>query len=213
MVIVNHTQPSSDPAPWIHNVVHPTTTTTTQAKKVVIMGPPSSGKTSWLQKVRLGNNTNQHPPTLGVEVYPLNVVSAINGDTHKFHMWDTAGQEKLSGIKDGYYVGSQGFIFFFDLTIDNQGEFSSVKQIPYFLELLKKHALSIGTTLPKVVFVANKMDLVSAANSQKVSDMLDSLGIWLAENSALFGITNWSSTVLSVQNGNVEDLLVPLLEL
>lgn len=31
-----------------------------------------------------------------------------------FEIWDTAGQEHLQGLRDGYFIGAQGAIVFFD---------------------------------------------------------------------------------------------------
>lgn len=44
------------------------------------------------------------PPvaTLGVEVHPL-VFHTTRG-TIKYNVWDTAGQEKFGGLRDGYYI-------------------------------------------------------------------------------------------------------------
>ncbi len=33
-----------------------------------------------------------------------------------FNVWDTAGQEKLGGLRDGYYIGGQCAIIMFDVT-------------------------------------------------------------------------------------------------
>ncbi len=38
--------------------------------------------------------------TLGVEVYPLTFHT--NCGTIQFNVWDTAGQEKFGGLRDGY---------------------------------------------------------------------------------------------------------------
>lgn len=40
--------------------------------------------------------------TLGVEVHPL--VFHTNRGAIKFNVWDTAGQEKFGGLRDGYYI-------------------------------------------------------------------------------------------------------------
>lgn len=40
--------------------------------------------------------------TLGVEVHPL--VFHTNRGPIKFNVWDTAGQEKFGGLRDGYYI-------------------------------------------------------------------------------------------------------------
>lgn len=40
--------------------------------------------------------------TLGVEVHPL--VFHTNRGAIKYNVWDTAGQEKFGGLRDGYYI-------------------------------------------------------------------------------------------------------------
>lgn len=40
--------------------------------------------------------------TLGVEVHPL--VFHTNRGVIRFNVWDTAGQEKFGGLRDGYYI-------------------------------------------------------------------------------------------------------------
>ena len=34
----------------------------------------------------------------------------------KFNVWDTAGQEKFGGLRDGYYIQAQCAIIMFDVT-------------------------------------------------------------------------------------------------
>lgn len=45
--------------------------------------------------------------TLGVEVHPL-VFHTKRGPV-RFNVWDTAGQEKFGGLRDGYYI--QGIFY------------------------------------------------------------------------------------------------------
>lgn len=40
--------------------------------------------------------------TLGVEVHPL--MFHTNRGPIKYNVWDTAGQEKFGGLRDGYYI-------------------------------------------------------------------------------------------------------------
>ena len=47
--------------------------------------------------------------TLGVEVHPL-CFHTTRG-TIVFNVWDTAGQEKFGGLRDGYYI--QGISLYF----------------------------------------------------------------------------------------------------
>ena len=52
--------------------------------------------------------------TLGVEVHPLDFQT--NYGTITFNVWDTAGQEKFGGLRDGYYIQGQCGIIMFDVT-------------------------------------------------------------------------------------------------
>ncbi len=36
--------------------------------------------------------------------------------TIQFDVWDTAGQEKFGGLRDGYYINGQAGIIMFDVT-------------------------------------------------------------------------------------------------
>ncbi len=54
------------------------------------------------------------PATLGVEVHPL--VFYTNSGPIQFNVWDTAGQEKFGGLRDGYYIQGQCAIIMFDVT-------------------------------------------------------------------------------------------------
>lgn len=55
-----------------------------------------------------------YPATLGVEVHPL--VFYTNRGAIQFNCWDTAGQEKFGGLRDGYYIQGQCAIIMFDVT-------------------------------------------------------------------------------------------------
>lgn len=48
------------------------------------------------------NVKNLFSATLGVEVHPI-VFHTSRGPI-RFNVWDTAGQEKFGGLRDGYYI-------------------------------------------------------------------------------------------------------------
>merc|ERR1712079_741115 len=50
----------------------------------------------------------------GVEVHPL--VFHTNRGPIRFNVWDTAGQEKFGGLRDGYYIQGQCAVIMFDVT-------------------------------------------------------------------------------------------------
>ena len=49
-----------------------------------------------------------------MEVHPL--VFYTNRGAIRFNVWDTAGQEKFGGLRDGYYIQGQCAIIMFDVT-------------------------------------------------------------------------------------------------
>ncbi len=55
-----------------------------------------------------------HAATIGVEVHPLDFTT--NRGKLRFFCWDTAGQEKFGGLRDGYYIHGQCAIIMFDVT-------------------------------------------------------------------------------------------------
>jgi Ras family len=52
--------------------------------------------------------------TIGVEVHPLDFTTNLG--KIRFYCWDTAGQEKFGGLRDGYYIHGKCAIIMFDVT-------------------------------------------------------------------------------------------------
>eukprot|EP00928_Gymnodinium_smaydae_P002832 TRINITY_DN11034_c0_g1_i1.p1 TRINITY_DN11034_c0_g1~~TRINITY_DN11034_c0_g1_i1.p1 ORF type:complete len:254 (+),score=25.93 TRINITY_DN11034_c0_g1_i1:49-810(+) len=82
--------------------------------KLVLVGDGGVGKTTLVKRHVSGEFTKKYVPTLGVEISQLRFET--NCGPIVFNVWDTAGQEKFGGLRDGYYVGSHGAIIMFDVT-------------------------------------------------------------------------------------------------
>jgi GTP-binding nuclear protein Ran len=93
--------------------------------------------------------------TLGVEVHPLSFFT--NFGTICFNVWDTAGQEKFGGLRDGYYIQGQCGIIMFDVTSR-----ITYKNVPNWHRDLER----VCENIP-IVLCGNKVDV-------KVSDPNDS---------------------------------------
>jgi GTP-binding nuclear protein Ran len=79
-----------------------------------------------------GEFEKKYIATLGVEVHPLGfstvrryklstecekwLTHPQNLGNIQFDVWDTAGQEKFGGLRDGYYINGQCGIIMFDVT-------------------------------------------------------------------------------------------------
>jgi len=82
--------------------------------KLLLVGDGGVGKTTLVKRHRTGEFEKKYIPTLGVEVHPLKFNT--NCGEICFNVWDTAGQEKFGGLRDGYYIQGQCAIIMFDVT-------------------------------------------------------------------------------------------------
>ncbi|XP_037067887.1 GTP-binding nuclear protein Ran-like [Pollicipes pollicipes] len=82
--------------------------------KCVLLGDGGTGKTTFVKRHLTGEFEKKYVATLGVEVHPL--VFHTNRGAIRFNVWDTAGQEKFGGLRDGYYIQGQCAILMFDVT-------------------------------------------------------------------------------------------------
>lgn len=70
------------------------------AVKLILVGDGAVGKTTLVKRHMTGEYEKSYVPTLGAEVYSLKFQT--NYGPLLFNTWDTAGQEKLAGLRDGY---------------------------------------------------------------------------------------------------------------
>lgn len=82
--------------------------------KLVLVGDGGVGKTTFVKRHSTGEFLRKYIPTLGVEVLPLTFHT--NYGKIVFNVWDTAGQEKFGGLRDGYYIKGDCAILMFDVT-------------------------------------------------------------------------------------------------
>lgn len=80
----------------------------------MLVGDGGTGKTTFVKRHMTGEFEKQYIATLGVEVHPMPFFTT-RGQI-KFNVWDTAGQEKLGGLRDGYYIGGHCAIIMFDVS-------------------------------------------------------------------------------------------------
>ncbi|KAF9543080.1 GTP-binding nuclear protein gsp1/Ran [Mortierella hygrophila] len=82
--------------------------------KLILVGDGGCGKTTFVKRHFSGEFEKMYIATMGVEVHLLKF--ATNFGEIIFETWDTAGQEKFGGLRDGYYIEGKCGIIMFDLT-------------------------------------------------------------------------------------------------
>merc|ERR1719498_1804510 len=81
--------------------------------KLVLVGDGGVGKTTFVKRHLTGEFEKKYIATLGVEVHPMPFFTSKGKIL--FNVWDTAGQEKLGGLRDGYYINGNCGIIMFDV--------------------------------------------------------------------------------------------------
>lgn len=115
--------------------------------KLVLIGDGGTGKTTFVKRHKTGEFNKKYEPTIGADVYPL--VFSTNLGKIQFDCWDTAGQEKFGGLRDGYYVLSRCAIIMFDVTSR-----LTYKNVPKWYKDLKR----VCENIP-IVLCGNKVDV------------------------------------------------------
>ena len=85
--------------------------------KLILVGDGGTGKTTFVKRHLTGEFEKRYIATVGVDVHPLTFMT--NRGKICFNCWDTAGQEKFGGLRDGYYIQGHCAIIMFDVTSRN----------------------------------------------------------------------------------------------
>ncbi|CAG9333054.1 unnamed protein product [Blepharisma stoltei] len=115
--------------------------------KLVLIGDGGVGKTTFVKRHLTGEYEKRYIATVGVDVHPLTFYTTRGPVC--FNVWDTAGQEKLSGLRDGYYIGGQCGIIMFDVTSR-----ITYKNVPKW----HRDLVRVCENIP-IVLVGNKVDV------------------------------------------------------
>ena len=113
----------------------------------MILGGEAVGKTSFVKKQISGLFEEKYIATQGVEVSSITFYT--NHGPIKLGIWDTAGQEKLGGLREGYYIGANAAIIMFDVITR-----ITYKNIPKWYKDLTR----ICDNIP-IIFVGNKAEV------------------------------------------------------
>ena len=116
--------------------------------KLILVGDGGVGKTTFVKRHLTGEFEKKYVATLGAEVHPL--VFHTSMGPIKFNVWDTAGQEKFAGLRDGYYIEAKCGIIMFDVTSR-----ITYKSVPNW----HRDLVRVADEKIPIVLVGNKVDM------------------------------------------------------
>eukprot|EP00760_Papus_ankaliazontas_P006320 PhM_4_TR12994/c1_g1_i2/m.67217/K07936/RAN; GTP-binding nuclear protein Ran len=114
--------------------------------KLILVGDGATGKTTFVKRHKTGEFEKRYIATVGVDVHPLYFLT--NRGRICFNVWDTAGQEKFGGLRDGYYIQGNCAIIMFDVTSR-----ATYKNVPNW----HRDIVRVCDNIP-MVLVGNKVD-------------------------------------------------------
>ncbi|MHA2364463.1 MAG: GTP-binding protein [Candidatus Hodarchaeales archaeon] len=118
--------------------------------KLSLLGDGAVGKTSLKVRYTKGEFTNRYRQTLGVD-FATHTINFDNKEV-KIQIWDVAGQQVFNSIRKGFFQGSLGGWFVYDVTRPDTFQSLMSAWIEPFWETLQSK--------PPCILVANKVDLI-----------------------------------------------------
>jgi GTP-binding nuclear protein Ran len=114
--------------------------------KLILVGDGGTGKTTFVKRHLTGDFEKRYVATVGVDVHPL--VFYTSRGKICFNCWDTAGQEKFGGLREGYYIQGNCAIIMFEVTSRQ-----TYKNVPNWY----RDIVRVCDNIP-IVLVGNKVD-------------------------------------------------------
>jgi GTP-binding nuclear protein Ran len=115
--------------------------------KIVVLGEGGVGKTTFVLRHETGEFRRRYEPTKGCAVVQIPFFTT-HGEVI-VDIWDTAGQEKLGGLRDGYYINAHAAILMFDVA--SRDTYKKVAQ-------WHRDIARVAGNIP-MVLVGNKVDI------------------------------------------------------
>lgn len=144
-----------------------------ESYQITLIGDGGTGKSSWVKQHIHGYFEKKYVATLGVEVHPM--IFETNYGKYQLNIWDTAGQEKFGGLRDGYYINSNAAIIFcsatskisIDNVIDWLVSYRRVREKAPVILLINKIDCDHKSSISKINELVNFLDIPTVMYSVK----------------------------------------------
>ena len=132
-----------------------------RSKKIVLLGHFGVGKTSLIRRFVDNDFSEDYLVTLGVQVKKKEV--KIDDKNITLIIWDIEGNTSISKARKSYLIGSQGFIYVFDVTR------------PETFENIKSEMIFLDENYPNIPIckIGNKSDLIDSDEVREFFNQVD----------------------------------------
>lgn len=144
--------------------------------KVVFIGDQGVGKSSLVSRYVTSSFKTDYLPTIGANVVAKEY--SYEGRVITLIIWDIAGQDMFTKIRDKYYAGGSMAVLVYDVTNRD-----TLEHATFWLDDMKKATRS---NLP-VILVANKIDLNRVVRKEDGEKLAREIKAKLVETSAKTG--------------------------
>ncbi|KAH9515533.1 Ras- protein Rab-22A [Bulinus truncatus] len=147
--------------------------------KVCLLGESGVGKSSIVMRFVADKFKNALESTIGASFMTKTIF--LEGNTFKFQIWDTAGQEKYRALAPMYYRGSAAAIIVYDVT--RETSFHAVKG---WVHELQRH----GPSKIVIAIAGNKCDLedLREVRERDAQEYAREIGAIFCETSAMTAV-------------------------
>lgn len=134
------------------------------SKKIVLIGHFGVGKTSLIRRFVENAFTEDYKVTIGVHI-SKKTIEIPEEESVSLIIWDLEGQDDIKNTRPSYLLGTNGFIYVFDLSR------------PVTFENLNSEVTYLKENFPNtpVKVVGNKMDLVNKVYLSDYNDVFKPL--------------------------------------
>ena len=154
--------------------------------KVVFLGDPGVGKSCIFLRFCENTFSDEHAVTLG-GAYKQQSVKLKSGSSMKFHLWDTAGEERFRAMSPLYYRDANATVLVYEVS-----DLKSFQSLQYWINELDEKVRQDGLIL---VLAGNKCDLPE--NKRQVPN---SMAKTFAENNKMIFFETSAKTGAGINN-------------
>ena len=155
--------------------------------KFVLIGDSSTNKTSFFKKITSDIFCSKNISTIGVDkkiirFENLEVVSPEGEKSTKnfnIDIWDTAGQERYRSLTKSYYMNSDSFLLFYDIT--NRESFNYIQS---WISSIEEERGPIQEKIKefRIVLLGNNLNLVESNSSLRNVSTEEALALCEKQN-------------------------------